>query len=103
MLRSILRRVKKEVVFIHRFVSVYGFWRLALFRPSLENPIENKLVTIESDLNIKRLDDLVTYLDSQKIIYGEGAFSIYLGPSEKRILFPDIWHIITRQKQALKS
>ncbi len=92
MLRTILRRMKKEIVFLYRFVTVYGFWRLALFRSSQEAPIENKLVTFEADLNIKKLDDLVTYLDSQKIKYGEGAFSIYLGPSEKRILFPDIAH-----------
>lgn len=95
-LRKLLRPIKKkytyvekEILFLHRFISVYGFKRL-IIKPTLAESVRQKILTFNSNLKFNDLEDLKDYLNSKKIEFNEGKFSLYLGPVEKDKILPNL-------------
>ena len=82
--------LKKEILFLHRFISVYGLKRLFI-RPTNGETIKQKILSFEfSFMHINNLEDFKNYLRSKKIRFREGAFSIYLDPIARGKIFPDL-------------
>lgn len=91
-LRPILKKyhyIKKEFLFLKRFVSVYGLKRFFI-RPTIGNPIKQKIITYEIGKNINYLEEFKDYMNSEKISFNEGRFAIYLAPPAKHQMFPEL-------------